>query len=122
MSEQESMNLDELLSSMKDKYDKLDNSAIYYPLRRLAINKISVQMVDLMKACLMAHEYGVDITIPFISYLMPGIDSGVLLNRLHRLGDNKLILLKRGGGFGKGNFCRWVLGDSFKNAYYGDNK
>jgi hypothetical protein len=107
---------------MREKYNNLDNSAIYYPLRKLKINRVYEETVNLMKACLIAHEYGVDITVPFISYLIPQTNGRAIIARLHRLGDNKLILLKRDGKSGRGNTCRWILGDSFKNAYYGDNK
>lgn len=123
MSEQKPVDMQSLLTQIKERYDNMDNSAIYYPLRRLKINRISVETVDLMKACLIAHEFGVDITIPFISYLMPKAEGASLTNRLHRLGDNKLVLLKRDGkGCGRGNMCRWMLGDAFKNAYYGEHK
>ena len=122
MSQQSSVNLDELLVEMKSKYDNLDNSAIYYPLRRLKINRVSDSMVNLMKVCLIANEYGFDVTIPFVSYFIGTSDRASLLWRLHRLGDNKLILLKRDGKSGRGNHCRWILGESFKNAYYGDKK
>jgi len=105
---------------LRNTMEQIENHKVYFTFKLMKLKHIRTQTVNLMRACLSAHQLGLPITTHLMCVML-NVDkrsSGAALsNRLHVLGDKHCLVLKRGGSRGRGAPNEWMVDSVFLEVY-----
>lgn len=108
-----SVTANEFIYELKRRADRIDNTRVYFVLRKMRLRPVRVHTVELVKLCIAINEAG----LPITNTLMSSITNKTECNSnvtLHILGDRKILTILRDDKY----MNRWIISDMFKSYYY----
>lgn len=105
------MNPEIIFNKVKEYMNKIDNSLVYYPLKEFRIKHIRTKTIETVKCCIILDYIGMPITSGIVAYIL-NIKHDYINNRLHILGDKRILFLK---GYGDYNMLVYELHPSFES-------
>ena len=104
---------------LRNTMNELENWRILFAFKRMKLKHMREQTVNLMKACLSAHQYGLPITTDLMGAILDaqGRKQTAISSKLHTLGDKHCLVLKRGITRGRGAPYEWLVDPVFLEAY-----
>jgi hypothetical protein len=98
---------------IQDHMKKIEPFRIVFAFKKMRLKPIRTTTVELMTACIAAHDYGLPITPTLIKAIFGGkTDKST---GLHTLGDKRCLLLKRSDQ--KGHMLEWAIDPLFLRNY-----
>ena len=99
---------------IQDHMKKIEPTNVVFAFKRMRLKPIRTTTVDLMRACIAIHDFGLPITLGLVTALFEGSYKGT---GLHTLGDKKCLLLKRSDIKRKGHRLEWTIDPLFLENY-----
>jgi hypothetical protein len=90
--------------------EKVETHEVYYNLRLMRLKYIHPSTVEYVKLCIAMESMGLTITVSLMTALT-GKNSRTILQILHRLGDNNILLLRK---FKRSHTLVYTLNPAFK--------
>jgi len=106
------MNEDEFIKEVRTRAKKIENSTIFFEMRRWGLKNVLQETVEFTKILIAISSMGIPITSNMVSAIMD-TTYGNALSSLHRLGDKNIIFLANG------KILTWTLNPEFKERLTG---
>ena len=106
----ESLTLNEVKDLINTKASEVSDVKVFYSLKQMKIKRISPKTIQAVKLCIGLETLGLSINTNTLCFLLD-ICPETIRQRLHILGDKKVLNLVRGS---KGVAHKWMLSDVFK--------
>jgi len=110
----EEISLEELKERLRKEMEKIDDVRLYYTLRQHKVR--SIRALEYYKACIVLGLNKLPITVHTVAWLLDKNPQTVLWV-LHRLGDVKVLVLKRKL---EGRLLEWIINPLFMKKILGE--
>jgi hypothetical protein len=108
--EDDDFDADEALQVVRDESKRIENSTVYYEMRRWGARNVLPETVELMKMIIATDRMGLNITTSLMSILMDKQRSTIMTS-LHQLGDKGFIILQKECLYNNNNY--WKINKVF---------
>lgn len=102
------MNVEEVINEIKRISSNIENSTVFFEMRRWGVKYIVPETVEMMKVILTLDYLGLPITTNIVSNIMDK-EYNTTISSLHRLGDKDVISLDN-----EGKHLTWKVNNEFK--------
>ena len=103
------------IEMIQDYMKQIERTNVVFAFKRMRVKPIRKTTVDLMRACIAVHDYGLPITTGLISAVFGGMTGKS--TGLHTLGDKKCLLLKKSDIKRDGYRLEWTIDPMFLENY-----
>lgn len=103
------------IEMIQDHMKKIEPTNVVFAFKRMRVKPIRKTTVELMRACIAVHDYGLPITTGLISAVFGG-KTGKSVG-LHTLGDKKCLLLKKSDIKKGAHRLEWTIDPIFLANY-----
>lgn len=109
------MSVDDALKQIEKHIETIENTDIYYTLKKLKVRYTSEATIRAIKIFIACKYYGIDIVTSSIFYYFYGSSRTSALSQLHILGDKGILTLLKGNSKG---LLRYMLSEKFNEHFY----
>ena len=101
---------------IRDYMRNIEEFRVVFAFKRMKLKPIRNTTVELMRACIAIHDFGLPITTKLTATICGAVQEN-MVSRLHTLGDRKCLLLKRSDVVRPGHALEWTIDPLFLGNY-----